>query len=40
MDQQHQKQINEAAERMARTMWGSYETAVDALDAADKATRC
>ena len=38
MDQQHQKQINEAAERMARTMWGSYETAVDALDAADKAT--
>ena len=29
MDQQHQKQINEAAERMARKMWGSYEKAVE-----------
>ncbi len=29
VDQQHQKQINEAAERMARTMWGSYEKAVE-----------
>jgi hypothetical protein len=29
VDQQYQKQINEAAERMARTMWGSYEKAVE-----------
>ncbi len=29
MDQQHQKQINEAAERMAQTVLGSYETAME-----------